>query len=70
MQHLIPRWSACATAAYANERKNKYGDGYRLPLAALYGRKLACVKSYVFAHEFRVIPQFDLEPDYIIRKGI
>jgi len=25
---------------------------------------------YVFAHEFLFNPQFDLEPDYIIRKGI
>jgi len=31
----------------------------------------ACVfSSYIFADEFRVYPHFDLEPDYIIRKGI
>jgi len=31
----------------------------------------ACVvSSYVFADEFRVNPHFDLEPDYITRKGI
>jgi len=29
-----------------------------------------CLELYVFAHEFRVNPHFDLEPDYIIRKGI
>jgi len=25
---------------------------------------------YIFAHEFLFNPHFDLEPDYIIRKGI
>ena len=46
---------------------HKDGDGYRLPLAASYCRKLAC---YIFAHEFRVNPHFDLKTDYIVRKGI
>jgi len=26
--------------------------------------------GYVFAHEFLFNPHFDLEPDYIVRKGI
>ena len=38
---------------------------------SLHGRiamlRLFC---YVFAHEFLFNPQFDLEPDYVIRKGI
>ena len=25
---------------------------------------------YIFAHEFLFNPHFDLEPDYIVRKGI
>ena len=42
------------------------GHSYSLhgPIAMLH---LFC---YVFAHEFLFNPQFDLEPDYIIRKGI
>jgi len=40
-----------------------------LLLAPDLGRSFR-VSSCVFADEFRVNPHFDLEPDYIIRKGI
>ena len=51
---------------YAVPLKNDCWHCYSLhgPIAML---RLFC---YVFAHEFFFNPQFDLEPDYIIRKGI
>jgi len=41
-----------------------------LSLAAAVVVAMLHLFCYVFAHEFLFNPQFDLEPDYIIRKPI
>jgi len=57
------------TEVYFNLGTGTATASVSLPLGRYTGGRLR-VKSYVFADEFRVNPHFDLEPDYVIRKGI